>query len=241
MGANLYAERVRDVGVQNNGDLNLSALQNLGINVVSMKPIRIDSVNKTINGSSITRTGDRTARTAAGEQIRVERLGDKMKVHVNARTLTFHANGAIAIAEPDTYSDKGLQSLTFEDPKSGMPVNASGAVRLREFEVVQTAKETAVQSDEYDIRKANFEKVSQSLSNSGLRSSTFGVGGIELAIHANGVVVFDPTFPEKVLTADRGVLSELKSTNMPVLVPKFTVENGRMLFPNGTLRLKALK
>lgn len=238
MGANLYAERTRHVGGETPGELDLAALEGLGINPMSFKPVDFDPENMTVDGSKIIMTGDRTARTEDGRSIRFDMAGDKSEIQLGDRSITFYASGAIPVSEPDTYMAFAVESLTFQDPASGMPVNATGAVRLSDFEVEpETPQETSFQSDEYDIRMANYGQALSELQSSGVDSSTYDIGGVEFTVYANGAVLMDPSLPEKLATMTPDTLDELKDAQLPVAIPMFTLDNGSLLFADGALRM----
>lgn len=237
VGGNLFAERSRQIGVNDNADLDLSALQDLRIKINSFRKLEIDFEKLTINGQAIMQTGDRTFVTSDGKEIRVEKMGNKGTTHFDGRRMVFYANGVTPITEPDTYAHYGFDSLVFNDPSTGMPISVRGAVRLSDFEEVVNDKDIPVQSNEYDVRKANYDKAISALKSSGMVSSTFDIGGVQFSVYPNGAVVFDPTMPEKVAKMDSDARNELKSSQSPVGIPRmFVVQNGSLVYANGAIR-----
>ncbi|MFC2172735.1 hypothetical protein ACFLU6_08895 [Acidobacteriota bacterium] len=234
IGVNLYAEnRSRSIGSNDNGDLNLNILAGV------QKPLEIkgNSGSLTVNGSAVTRTGRWTAVTDDGTPIRLEHLGEKTRIHVGDQSVVIYANGSVPIQETETYLPFGFKTLTFEDPVTGMPINVTGTVRLRDFTVdPQNPIETELQRDEYDVRLENYQTALKALEDSGLPKSTVEIGGVSFDIFANGDVFFDPTLPEKFMLMDSKAIEALDGARIPATIPQFTLDNGRLLFPSGGIR-----
>lgn len=230
MGANLYAERARSVGVQSNGDLDLSAHRDSGLNV--------NLGNGTIAGQPIQRTGPMTARTADGKEVWVQDDGNRVKVHYDGRVISFYANGSVPTTDPETYSELRPQALSVTNPESGMPMHVTGTVKIKDFREVKGApQETPAQSNEYDIRKAGYENGLRQLRASGVPSLTVNIGGVAFTNYANGVALFDPSLPEKLAKMDPAVVSLAKDAQMFMPPQKmFTVQDGRLLYANGAVK-----
>jgi hypothetical protein len=237
LGANLYAERARHIGVNNNGDLDLTLLQSMGIRP-AWEPIQFDAEARTINGSAIIPNGDRTGRTESGLNISAQALGDAVRLNVDDRSILTFANGSVSIFEPDTYQHLSAQELSFEDPISGMPISTNGAVRIIDFTEDPTSpqEEAVAESSEFDIRLARSREVNSELANSGMDYMTVDMGGVEIRLWANGAVVFDPELPMKLTQMDPAVLSDLNGAQVPVAIPDFIVANERLLFADGSTR-----
>jgi len=226
MGANLYAERARNVGVTQTGDLSLSELQALAINS-SLKPIQLNLANMTVNGVPVTRTGQTTLRTADGKQLSIERAGEKANIHFGNQTMTVFANGTTSFAGP---------GMAITDPRTGLPMRASGAVRLSDSDAAAPAKEAPVAGNDISTLRVASEHTADTLQSSGVPSMTVRFGGVTFPMYANGAVAFDPSLPEKILKMDSASRSLLASSHGPVSMPTFMVVDGQMVHANGSVR-----